>query len=397
MTLSRKIAAVEESQTLALTRLANQLKAQGVNIVSMTTGEPDFPTPDHVKEAAIAAIRDNFSHYTANAGIPELLAAVREKFLKDNGLNFDTAQILVSSGAKHSIFNALLAICNPGDEVIVPAPYWVSYPPMVTLADATPVILDTDEKTGFKITPEQLRRAITPRTKAVVICSPSNPTGAAYTRDELAKLGEVIVDKDIFAISDEIYEKMTYDGFEAVSLASLSPELKKRTFVLNAVSKTYAMTGWRIGYAAGNAEVIAAMNRVQDQSTSNPTSISQKAAVAALAGPQECVDAMVKEFVRRRQVIVDGLNAIEGITCTRPQGAFYVFPNVSALYGRKFEGKTIDGSSALTDYLLDTARVAVVPGDGFGADSYVRLSYATSLANIEKGLGRIAEAVKRLS
>jgi aspartate aminotransferase len=268
---------------------------------------------------------------------------------------------------------------------------------MVTLADAMPVILETDEKTGFKITPEQLRRAITPRTKAVVLCTPSNPTGAAYTKEELAALGEVIVDKDVLAISDEIYEKMTYDGFEAVSLASLSPQLKQRTFVLNSVSKTYAMTGWRIGYAAGNAEVIAAMNRVQDQSTSNPVSIAQKAAVAALTGPQECVDAMVKEFAKRRKVIVEGLNAIEGVTCTNPEGAFYVFPNVSALYGRKFEGKAIDGSNALTDYLLDTARVAVVPGEGFGADAYIRLSYATSMATIEKGLARIAEAVKRLS
>jgi aspartate aminotransferase len=224
---------------------------------------------------------------------------------------------------------------------------------------------------------------------------PSNPRGG-YTREEL-RLGEVIVDRDLLAISDEIYEKMTYDGFEAVSLASLSPELRRRTFVLNAVSKTYAMTGWRIGYAAGNAEVIAAMNRVQDQSTSNPVSISQKAAVAALSGPQECVALMVKEFAKRRKVIVDGLNAIEGISCYNPQGAFYVFPNVSALYGRKFGGKTIDGSGALTDYLLDTARVAVVPGDGFGADAYIRLSYATGMATIEKGLQRLAEAVKRLS
>jgi len=395
--LSKRVTLIKPSPTLAITAKANAMKAEGIDVVGFGAGEPDFDTPEHVKQAAIEAIRAGFTKYTPTGGIPDLKNAIVAKFKRDNGLEYKPSEILVTVGGKHAFYNLAQAIFEEGDEVIVPAPYWVSYPPMITLAGATPVILDTDEKTGFKITPEQLRRAITPRTKAVVICSPSNPTGAAYTKEELAKLGEVIIDRDIFAISDEIYEKMTYDGFEAVSLASLSPELKKCTFVLNAVSKTYAMTGWRIGYAAGNAEVIAAMNRVQDQSTSNPTSISQKAAVAALAGPQDCVEAMVREFAKRRKVIVDGLNAIEGITCTRPQGAFYVFPNVSALYGRKVEGKTIDGSSALTDYLLDTARVAVVPGDGFGADAYIRLSYATSMATIEKGLARIAEAVKRLS
>ena len=395
--LSRRVTLIKPSPTLAITAKANAMKAEGIDVVGFGAGEPDFDTPEHVKQAAIEAIRAGFTKYTPTGGIPDLKNAIIAKFQRDNGLAYEPGEILVTVGGKHAFYNLAQAIFEEGDEVLIPAPYWVSYPPMVTLADAAPVILDTDEKTGFKITPEQLRRAITPRTKAVVICSPSNPTGAAYTKDELAKLGEVIVEKDILAISDEIYEKMTYDGFEAVSLASLSPELKKRTFVLNSVSKTYAMTGWRIGYAAGNAEVIAAMNRVQDQSTSNPVSIAQKAAVAALTGPQECVEIMVKEFAKRRKVIVAGLNAMEGITCTRPQGAFYVFPNVSAIYGRKFEGKIIDGSEALTGYLLDTARVAVVPGDGFGADAYIRLSYATSMATIEKGLGRIAEAVQRLS
>ena len=395
--LSRRVTLIKPSPTLAITAKANSMKAEGIDVVGFGAGEPDFDTPEHVKQAAIEAIRAGFTKYTPTGGIPDLKNAIIAKFRRDSGLEYKSGEILVTLGGKHAFYELAQAILEEGDEVIVPAPYWVSYPPMVTLADATPVILETDEKTGFKITPEQLRRAITPRTRAIVVCTPSNPTGAAYTKDELAALGEVVVEKDILAISDEIYEKMTYGGFEAVSLASLSPALKERTFVLNSVSKTYAMTGWRLGYAAGNAEVIAAMNRVQDQSTSNPVSIAQKAAVAALTGPQDCVDAMVKEFAKRRKVIVDGLNAIEGITCTNPQGAFYVFPNVSALYGRKFEGKAIDGSSALTDYLLDTARVAVVPGDGFGADAYIRLSYATGMATIEKGLARIADAVKRLS
>jgi aspartate aminotransferase len=395
--LSKRVTLIKPSPTLAITAKANAMKAEGIDVVGFGAGEPDFDTPEHIKQAAIAAIQAGFTKYTATGGIPELKNAIIEKHRRDSGLEYKPAEILVSMGGKHSFYNLAQALFQEGDEVIVPAPYWVSYPPMVTLADATPVILETDEKTGFKITPEQLARAITPRTRAVVLCTPSNPTGAAYTKAELQRLGEVIVEKDIQVISDEIYEKITYEGFEAVSIASLSPELRKRAFVLNAVSKTYSMTGWRIGYAAGDAEVIAAMNRVQDQSTSNPASISQKAAVAALTGPQDCVAKMVTEFAKRREVIVDGLNAIDGITCTRPQGAFYVFPNVSALYGRKFEGKAIDSSSALTEYLLDTARVAVVPGDGFGADSYIRLSYATSMATIEKGLARIAEAVKRLA
>ncbi len=395
--LSRRVTLIKPSPTLAITAKANAMKAEGIDVVGFGAGEPDFDTPEHVKQAAIEAIRAGFTKYTPTGGIPDLKNAIIAKFRRDSGLEYKPGEILVTLGGKHAFYELAQAIFQEGDEVIVPAPYWVSYPPMVTLADATPVVLETDEKTGFKITPEQLRRAITARTRAIVICTPSNPTGAAYRSDELAALGEVIVEKDILAISDEIYEKITYGGFEAVSLASLSPELKKHTFVLNSVSKTYAMTGWRIGYAAGNAEVMAAMNRVQDQSTSNPVSIAQKAAVAALTGPQDCVEAMVKEFAKRRQVIVDGLNAIEGITCTNPQGAFYVFPNVSALYGRKFEGRAIEGSGALTDYLLDTARVAVVPGEGFGADAYIRLSYAAGMPTIEKGLARIAEAVKRLS
>lgn len=395
--LSHRVTLIKPSPTLAITAKANAMKAEGIDVVGFGAGEPDMDTPDHIKAAAIDAIRAGFTKYTPTGGIPDLKQAIIAKLKRDSGIEYKPTEILVTVGGKHAFYNLAQSLFQEGDEVIIPAPYWVSYPPMVTLADATPVILESNEKAGFKITPEQVRRAVTTRTKAIVICSPSNPTGAGYTKEELARLGEVIVEKDIFVLSDEIYEKIVYDGFESVSIASLTPELKRRTFVLNAVSKTYSMTGWRIGYAAGNAEVIAAMNRVQDQSTSNPTSIAQKAAVAALNGPQECVSSMVVEFEKRRKVIVDGLNGIEGISCYRPQGAFYVFPNVSALYGRMYEGKPITGSNALTEYLLDTARVAVVPGEGFGADDYIRLSYATSMENIEKGLKRIAEAVKRLS
>jgi aspartate aminotransferase len=395
--LSHRVTLIKPSPTLAITAKANAMKAEGIDVVGFGAGEPDMDTPDHIKAAAIDAIRAGFTKYTPTGGIPDLKQAIIAKLKRDSGIEYKPTEILVTVGGKHAFYNLAQSLFQEGDEVIIPAPYWVSYPPMVTLADATPVILESNEKAGFKITPDQVRRAVTTRTKAIVICSPSNPTGAGYTKEELARLGEVIVEKDIFVLSDEIYEKIVYDGFESVSIASLTPELKRRTFVLNAVSKTYSMTGWRIGYAAGNAEVIAAMNRVQDQSTSNPTSIAQKAAVAALNGPQECVSSMVVEFEKRRKVIVDGLNGIEGISCYRPQGAFYVFPNVSALYGRMYEGKPITGSNALTEYLLDTARVAVVPGEGFGADDYIRLSYATSMENIEKGLKRIAEAVKRLS
>ena len=395
--LSHRVTLIKPSPTLAITAKANAMKAEGIDVVGFGAGEPDMDTPDHIKAAAIDAIRAGFTKYTPTGGIPDLKQAIIAKLKRDSGIEYKPTEILVTVGGKHAFYNLAQSLFQEGDEVIIPAPYWVSYPPMVTLAGATPVILESNEKAGFKITPDQVRRAVTTRTKAIVICSPSNPTGAGYTKEELARLGEVIVEKDIFVLSDEIYEKIVYDGFESVSIASLTPELKRRTFVLNAVSKTYSMTGWRIGYAAGNAEVIAAMNRVQDQSTSNPTSIAQKAAVAALNGPQECVSRMVVEFEKRRKVIVDGLNGIEGISCYRPQGAFYVFPNVSALYGRMYEGKPITGSNALTEYLLDTARVAVVPGEGFGADDYIRLSYATSMENIEKGLKRIAEAVKRLS
>ena len=395
MTLSRKIAAVEESQTLALTRLANQLKAQGVNIVSMTAGEPDFPTPDHVKEAAIAAIRDNFSHYTANAGIPELLAAVREKFLKDNGLNFDTAQILVSSGAKHSIFNALLAICNPGDEVIVPAPYWVSYPEMARIADAVPVILQTSRETGYKVTPGALREAITPRSKVLILNSPSNPTGSVHTKRELEALAEVVASSGLYVISDEIYEKILYDGARHDSIGSIDG-VRERVVTVNGVSKAYAMTGWRIGYMGGPKDVIQAASKVQSQATSNANSIAQRAAVAALTGPDGDVKRMVEEFKKRRDYFTGRLRAVPGLKLEPPSGAFYVFPDVSGCVGAPYKAGPIASDMDLAAYLMEEAKVAVVPGTAFGAPNHLRLSYACSMSDITEAADRIGAALKKL-
>ncbi len=326
--LSSRVKLIKPSPTLAITAKAKAMQAEGIDVVGFGAGEPDFDTPEHVKEAAIAAIRAGFTKYTATGGIPELKQAFIDKLARDSGIACEPAEILVSNGGKHSFYNLAQALFEEGDEVIIPAPYWVSYPPMVTLAGATPVVLETDEKTEFKISPEQLSRAITAKTRAVVLCSPSNPTGSAYEKAELEALAAVILEKKILVISDEIYEKFTYEGFAWSSIASLGPEIRRRTFILNSVSKTYSMTGWRIGFAVGDREVIAAMNRIQDQSTSNPVSISQKAAIAALEGPQDCVAVMLREFEKRRRVMVEGLNAIEGVSCLWPKGAFYVFPNV---------------------------------------------------------------------
>ena len=387
---------IKPSPTLAVTARAKELKAQGIDVVGFGAGEPDFDTPDNIKAAANAAITEGFTKYTPAGGTDDLKDAVIEKFKRDNNLSYARNEVLISCGGKHSLYNLFMAVLNPGDEIIIPAPYWVSYPDMALLADAEPVIVQGEEKTGFKITPTVLEKAITQKTRALVINSPSNPTGAAYTPDELKALVEVAMQKDLLIISDEIYEKMVYDGFVFSSVASLSDEIKQRTIVCNGVSKTYSMTGWRIGYAAGPAEIIGAMTKIQSQSTSNPTSIAQKAAVEALRGPQDSVDQMLKEFDQRRIYIVDRLNSFAGVSCLKPQGAFYVFPNISASFGKTGAGKKITGSGDLAAYLLESAKVAVVSGDAFGTEGYIRLSYATSMANIEKGLDRIEAALKEL-
>ncbi len=388
---------MKPSPTLAINAKAKAMQAQGIRVVSFGAGEPDFDTPENIKRAAIKSIEEGFTKYTAVGGIDELKDAVIQKFQRDNQLTYKRSQILISCGGKHSFYNLAQALFDRGDEVIIPAPYWVSYPPMVALAEATPVIIETKEENGFKVTPEDLKKAATPRTKALVLNSPSNPTGSAYTKKELEKIAEMAISHNFFVISDEIYEKIVYDGFEFRSIASLGEEIKGRTIIVHGVAKTYAMTGWRIGYTAGPEEIISAMSNIQSQSTSNPTSISQKASVEALIGPQEEVKKMVSAFTERRNYIVDRLNEISGVSCFKPTGAFYVFPNFSEYYGKSYQGKKISNSTELADYFLDVAKVAVVPGVEFGADPFERLSYATSMKDIREGIDRIEEALKKLS
>jgi aspartate aminotransferase len=395
--LSNRAKGLKPSPTLAINAKAKAMQAQGIRVVSFGAGEPDFDTPENIKRAAIKSIEEGFTKYTAVGGIDELKDAVIQKFQRDNQLTYKRSQILISCGGKHSFYNLAQALFDRGDEVIIPAPYWVSYPPMIALAEATPVIIETKEENGFKVTPEELKKAITPRTKALVLNSPSNPTGSAYTKKELEKIAEVAISQKIFVIADEIYEKIVYDGFEFRSIASLGEEIKNRTIIVHGVAKTYAMTGWRIGYTAGPEEIISAMSNIQSQSTSNPTSISQKASVEALVGPQEEVRKMVSAFTERRNYIVDRLNEIPGVSCFKPMGAFYVFPNFSGYYGKSYQGKRISNSTELADYFLDVAKVAVVPGVEFGADPFERLSYATSMQDIREGIARIEDALKKLS
>jgi aspartate aminotransferase len=395
--LATRVAKIKPSETLAITAKANALRAEGRDVIGFGAGEPDFDTPANIKAAAIKAIEAGFTKYTPVGGTDELKDAIIAKLKRDNALEYKRSQVVASCGAKHSLYNLAQALFETGDEVIIPAPYWVSYPDIVILAGGQPVIVETKEKDCFKMKPEQLQAAITGRTKAVVINSPSNPTGAAYSPDELKAIADVLIDKDIIAISDDIYEKIIYANFPFANIATVEPKMKERTIVVNGVSKAYAMTGWRIGYAAGSEEIIAAINKIQSQNTSNPASISQKAAVEALNGDQDVVSLMVSEFRKRRDIIVQLLNEIDGINCISPEGAFYVFPNVSEIYGHSFRGNKITNSTELIDYLLDEANVATVPGAAFGSDNHIRLSYATSLKNIEEGLKRIKNAIAKLS
>lgn len=396
MKLAARVLKIKPSETLAITAKVNALRAQGRDVIGFGAGEPDFDTPANVKEAAIKAIEAGFTKYTAVSGTDELKDAIIAKLKRDNDLEYKRSQIVVSCGAKHTLYNLAQSLFEPGDEVIIPAPYWVSYPDIVVLSGADPVIINTSEKDGFKIKPQQLKSAITGRTRALIINSPSNPTGAVYSREELAALAPVLLDKDILIITDDIYEKILYAKFPFANMATVERKLIDRTIVVNGVSKAYAMTGWRIGYAAGPDEIVAAISKIQSQNTSNPASISQKAALAALEGDQTVVGMMTAEFQKRRDVIVQALNDIPGIKCPLPDGAFYVFPNVAQLYGRSYKGGKITSSTELIDYLLDAANVAAVPGAAFGSDDHIRLSYATSLKNIETGLKRMKEAISGL-
>ncbi len=393
--LSKKVAQAEASQTLALTALAKKLKSEGIDVVSLTAGEPDFPTPRHIKDAAIKAIEENFTKYTITAGIPELRSAIVEKLKRDNNIHVDASQILVSNGAKHSIFNALQAICNKGDEVIIPAPYWVSYPEMVKLVDGVPVMLKTTEKTEFKISAAQLKKAITKKTKALILCSPSNPTGSVYTPEELQAIAKVVEQTGIFVIADEIYERVIYDGAQHFSLGSI-PEIKEQVITVNGVSKAYSMTGWRIGFLAANKSVVDAAEKVQSQVTSGPNSIAQKAAYAAFAGNDDEVIKMTAEFKRRRDYFHPALAAISGITVTKPTGAFYLFPNMSSFYGKSYNGVTVKNSDDMAQFLIKEAQVVTVPGSGFGANNNIRLSYACSMQDLEKAASRMKDALAKL-
>ncbi len=396
MKLAERVNKIQPSPTLAIDAKAKALKAQGVDIVGFGAGEPDFDTPANIKEAAKKAIDAGFTKYTPVGGTDELKDAIIAKMNNDHGLEYTREEISVACGAKHSLYNISQALIQEGDEVIIPAPYWVSYPDQVVLAGGAPVFVETDETSGFKMTPQQLEKAITGKTKALIINSPCNPTGASYTVDELKAIGRVCLEHDFLIISDDIYERLMYDGQKFANIAQVVPELKTRTVVVNGVSKTYAMTGWRIGYACGPRELMGAMTKMQSQSTSNPTSIAQKAAVEALRGPQDTVAAMAAEFDKRRRFIVERLNAMPGVTCFKATGAFYVFPNFSGVYGKSFNGRMINNSTDFAAYLLEEAKVAIVPGVAFGADRYARLSYASSMENITKGMDRIEAAIGNL-
>jgi aspartate aminotransferase len=389
--ISRRAQNCAPSPTLGITAKANAMKAQGLDVLGFAAGEPDFDTPDHIKAAAIEALQKGQTKYTPSSGTPALKAAIVEKLMRENGLEYQANQVVVSIGAKHSIYNAFQAILDAGDEVIIPVPYWVSYPEQVKLAEGKPVFVDAPEANGFKVTAEAIAAAVTPRTKVLVLNSPSNPSGAVIYEAELRKIAELAVERNFMVLSDEIYEHLTY-GRSHVSIASFGPEIQKRTLVVNGFSKAYSMTGWRLGWLAGDAEIVGAIGRLQDQSTSNPTSFAQAGAVAALNGPQECVGMMRAEFEKRRNTIVDRLNAIPGVTCVKPDGAFYVLPNVAGL-----TSATYPDGDALAAFLLDEARVAIVPGSGFGLPKHVRLSYACSMDAIERGIDRIEDAARRLT
>ncbi|MCE5285352.1 MAG: pyridoxal phosphate-dependent aminotransferase [Pelosinus sp.] len=395
MNLSKKGLSISPSSTLAIDAKAKKMKAEGLDVIGFGAGEPDFDTPEHIKKAAIAAIEGGFTKYTPASGILDLKKAICDKFKQDNGLDYTPAQIVVSNGAKHSLVNTFQAICNPGDEVIIPAPYWVSYPEMVKMADAVPVFVPTTEESGFKFTAEQIKAALTPKTKAIIINSPSNPTGMIYSQAELAEIADLAVAHGLFIVSDEIYEKLIYDGYKHVSIASINDKIKQQTIIVNGVSKTYAMTGWRIGYTASSPEIAKIMSNMQSHATSNPNSIAQKAALAAISGDQGIVATMVAAFIERRNYMVKKINSIPGLSCVTPNGAFYVMMNISQLIGSEVAGRKINGSDDFADVLLEKVQVALVPGSGFGIDSHVRLSYATSLENITKGLERIEALLKK--
>lgn len=393
--ISKKGGAVSASPTLAIDSKFKAMKAEGIDAVGFGTGEPDFDTPDHIKQAAIDALKKGMTKYTPASGTLQLKQAVARKLKRENNLDYEPKNIVISNGAKHSLTNIFMAICDPGDEVIVPAPYWVSYPEMVKLADGVPVILNTTEEHDFKFTVEELAEKVTDKTVAVILCSPSNPTGSVYSKEELQKIADFCVEKKIMVISDEVYEHLIYDG-DTVSIATLGEDIKKLTVTVNAVSKTYAMTGWRIGYTACDESLAKVMSNIQSHATSNPNSIAQAAAIAALDGSLDCVYEMKKHFEERKNYMYEKINAIDGLSCRMPKGAFYIMMNISKIKGKKFDGVTINTSDDFCNLLLEKELVALVPGSGFGADDFCRWSYATGMDSIQKGMERLAHFVESL-
>jgi len=396
MKVAERMAHIKPSATFAVKEKARALRARGADVISFAVGEPDFDTPDHVRQAAIEAIQEGFTHYTAVGGIDELREAIVEEFRANYSLTYEPSEIVVSCGAKHSIYNVAQVLLDPGDEVLIPVPYWVSYPEIVRLAGAVSVEVPTREEDGFKLGPEALGAAITSRTKALILNSPSNPTGSVYTGQELEALAPLVIRHGLAVISDDIYSRMLFDDHRWTNLAMLGTALREQTVIVNGVSKTYAMTGWRIGYLAASGEIAAAVNRIQSQNTSNPNSIAQRAALAALTGPQDCVARMVAEYDRRRRHMLGRLASIPDLRITRPSGAFYVFVNASAYLGRAYQGKTMGGSVELASYLLDEAHLATVPGVAFGDDRCLRFSYALPMSQIDQGVDRLAQALSRL-
>ncbi len=395
---SRKLDRIAPSATTVLNERAIAMKRDGVEVFNFAVGEPDFPTPGHIKQAGMEAIRDNITRYTPATGILELKEAICHKLARDNGLEYAPNQIAATSGGKHALYNLLYVICDEGDEVLVPAPYWVSYPEMVKLAGAAPVVLNTGADTSFKVTAGQVRSAITPKTKALMLNTPSNPTGMVYTREELAAIAEVVMDAGIYVITDELYEKILYDGHRHESIAALHPQMKEQSLVVNGLSKAYAMTGWRLGYAAGPGEVMDLVVKFQGQTVMHPSAITQHAAVTALTGPEDFLPPMIAAFDRRRNYIIERLEDMKGVACARPGGAFYVFPDLSAYSGyRRPDGRAIKGSLDLAMYLLEEYQVISAPGAAFGTEGCLRFSYATTLDIIEKGMDRVAEGLSALN
>ena len=397
--IAERMTLIKPSPTMAVTKLAAEMKAAGKDVIGLGAGEPDFDTPDHIKNAAITAIKNGETKYTAVDGTPALKKAIVNKFSKDNNIEYNIDEIIVSVGGKQVLYNALMSSINPGDEVIIPSPYWVSYPDMVALAGGIPIIVEGKESNNFKVIPDDIKNKISDKTKWIIINSPSNPTGSSYTKSELEDLGNLLLNhENIFIMSDDIYEKIIYDDFKFYSLAEVVPALKDRILTVNGVSKAYAMTGWRIGYAGGPKELISSMAKLQSQSTSNPSSISQAAALAALEGPEEFLSERNDKFRIRRDMVVDMLNNCNGLSCLKPSGAFYVYPSCSGVIGKALtSGKVIENSIDFSSYLLESEGVAVVPGSAFGADPFFRISYATSDSILEEACKRIKKACEQLS